>query len=113
MKTLIEVKKEYRASLVKKIGRRRYWCIVMDFPGCINSGATVKVAAIKSTLGGKVHTNYMVKAEAKFKDGPKPERIFRDDFGFPAYYWFPKTKAEAISKALSVAKPILKAHVDL
>lgn len=112
MSNLTATRNEMRRQLTEKIGRRQKFSIAIEWPGCINSGAEVTIMGIKTKKGGP--TTYVVKTSNSMmkKRSIKPDHVFRDKYGFPEAWWFCKNKKAAITKALVVAAPIIKAQAE-
>lgn len=103
---------ELRKQLTSTIGRRQKFCLSIEWPGCINSGAEVKVMGFKTKRDKK--TMYVVKTSNLMlkKRSIKPDHVFRNELGFPEAWFICDTKKALITKALVVAKPIIEARAE-
>lgn len=108
----IEVKNEFnviKQEIRKAIGRKRKFCKVLDYAGCINSGAGItfscdgKYYMIKKPK--MLSTNKAVEKK-ELKGLPEP-KIYNDQYGFPTYYWFTSDRNEFFQILFKVLKGIM------
>lgn len=105
-----EVKDRYKAMLTAKLkGRRKKGSYVMlDWPGCINSGADVKLIY----WGPKEwEVRYWARLLAKQPALKKEARIVTGKYGEKLALFRCTTKGRAIQKMLTVAKGIIDSTV--
>lgn len=103
--TKAEVRNRLKINISNRIGRRKKFAIAIDWPGCINSGAEV---TISSDGRGK----YIVKAPTRIFKKLTGGVVMRNRYGGQDTWYVLKSKKAALTKAMNVAAPIIKAHVE-